>query len=255
MTNTSWQHVSKWYGKSVASKDSYHENLVIPKTLKLLSLTPDSKLLDLACGNGILARHIPKTNTYFGFDAAASLIKDAQASDKNPLHRYATADVTKPLSIIDTNFSHAAIILALQNISDGLKVLQNVQKHLRPHGKLLIVLNHPCFRIPRQSSWGIDETNKIEYRRINRYLSPLKIPITTHPGAAASRVPNGSPITWSFHEPLSSYSEMLFKSGFVIEKLEEWTSHKESVGSAARMENRARDEFPLFLALLCRRMS
>jgi len=38
---------------------------------------------------------------------------------------------------------------------------------------------------------GIDEANKIEYRRINRYFTPLKIPITTHPGEAKSSV------TWS----------------------------------------------------------
>ena len=42
---------------------------------------------------------------------------------------------------------------------------------------------------------------------------------------------------------------MLQQAGFVIQLIEEWGSDKSSVGSAARMENRSRQEFPLFLAL------
>ena len=70
--------------------------------------------------------------------------------------------------------------------------------------------------------------------------------VTMHPGEAKS------PLTWSFHQPISAYTKMLTDNGFVIEKLEEWTSDKESVGKAGKMENRARAEFPLFLAILAR---
>jgi len=35
----------------------------------------------------------------------------------------------------------------------------------------------------------------------------------------------------------------------LVNDLEEWTSNKLSVGKAAKSENRARAEFPLFLAL------
>jgi len=35
----------------------------------------------------------------------------------------------------------------------------------------------------------------------------------------------------------------------VIEKIEEWASDKDSVGKAAKMENRARAEIPLFMAI------
>jgi hypothetical protein len=42
---------------------------------------------------------------------------------------------------------------------------------------------------------------------------------------------------------------MLKDAGFAIDVIEEWTSDKESEGRAARMENRSRSEFPLFLAI------
>jgi hypothetical protein len=42
---------------------------------------------------------------------------------------------------------------------------------------------------------------------------------------------------------------MLNKAGFMIAKIEEWTSDKESEGKTAKQENRARAEFPLFMAI------
>ena len=244
-TSTSWEKSGSWYTKSVGEKGNYyHQHLVIPNSLRLLNLQNNSSLLDLACGQGVLARALPKSVGYLGLDLSPSLIKEAQRLSR---HQFKVADVSKPLPSPPQKFSHAAIILALQNLEHPETALKNASDYLIPGGKLLIVLNHPCFRIPRQSSWGIDPQNKLEYRRVNRYLSPLKIPVTTNPG-----IPN-SPVTWSFHYSLSSYFQFLKNSGFVITDLEEWASDKASVGRAARMENRARSEFPLFIALLAQK--
>lgn len=244
--NTSWQKVASWYHKSVKDEGSYHQSLVTPKALQLLKLDQKSSLLDLGCGQGILAKSLPN-NYYQGADLSVKLIEIAKREDRNPLHHFIVVDVTKPLSLDKKDFTHAAIILALQNIERGDLAIENAGKYLTRGGKLVIVLNHPCFRIPRQSFWEIDEQNKIEYRRINRYLSPLKIPIKMHPGM------KNSPLTWSFHYAISDYSKFLHKAGFCIEEIEEWTSAKTSLGKVAKMENRARDEFPLFLTFVCRK--
>ena len=54
----------------------------------------------------------------------------------------------------------------------------------------------------------------------------------------------------SFHRPLSSYAEALAKAGFVIANLEEWKSNRVSeTGPRAKAENKARNEFPLFMAI------
>ena len=247
--NTSWQKVSKWYNSLVEDKGHfYHQEIIIPKSLSLLNLNSNSSVLDLGCGQGVLARAVPKNVYHHGIDIAPTLIDFAKKHDKNPLHRYLVGDITRSLLIEKKDFSHAAIILALQNVESPKSVLQNASQHLARDGKVLIVLNHPAFRIPRQSSWGVDPANKIQYRRINRYLSPLKIPIIMHPGM------KNSPLTWSFHFPLSSYSQFLQESGFVIEKIEEWTSPKKSVGRMRRTENLSRNEIPLFLALLAQKM-
>ena len=181
---------------------------------------------------------------YVGIDAAAPLIQAARGYKHPASHRFIQADITKNLPLQGALFSHAAIILALQNIEDPMAVFKNASLHLHPGSPLVIVLNHPCFRIPRQSSWKVDAENKLQYRRIDRYMSSMKIPIQTHPGKGEK-----SSQTISFHHPISSYSRWLKESGFLIEVIEEWISDKKSLGGAAKMENRSREEFPLFMAI------
>lgn len=249
--STSWHKVGKWYDENVGeSGHYYHQHVILPNALRLLELpkSSPSALLDLACGQGVLSRQLPSQTSYVGVDLADSLIKAARQHNKNPKNQFILSDITKPLALPSSDFTHATIILALQNIEDPLKVFKNAAQHLVPGSKFLIVLNHPCFRIPRQSSWKVDPEQKIQYRRIDRYMSTMKIPIQTHPGKGAE-----STQTWSFHHPLSAYSKWLKEADFAIDLIEEWCSNKISEGKAAKMENRSREEIPLFMAILATR--
>lgn len=241
--NTSWQKVAPWYGKlTEGGGHYYHQHVVIPGVLKLLQLDSKSKLLDLACGSGVLAKALPGEVEYLGVDLADNLVKIAKKEDKNYKHSYLVADATKTLTI-PKDFTHAAVVLALQNMAWPGKAIKNSSDHLVPGGRLVIVLNHPAFRIPRQSSWEIDGAKKTQFRRVDRYMSPMEIPINMNPSDRNSEV------TWSYHFPIYMYSRMLKDAGFVIDLIEEWTSDKESEGRSARMENRSRSEFPLFMAI------
>lgn len=249
---TSWQKVGKWYNETVGEEGHYyHQSLIIPSVLKLFNFSPteSASVLDLACGQGVLSRHLPPRVSYLGVDAAAQLIAAAKQYNKQSSHRFIHADVTQKLPIQETLFSHASIILALQNIENPLAVFKNANHYLKSGAPFVIVLNHPCFRIPRQSSWKVDEENKIQYRRIDRYMSPMKIPIQTHPSKG-----NASSQTWTFHHSLSDYSRWLKEAGFTIELIEEWCSNKVSEGRAAKMENRSRQEIPLFMAIIARKI-
>lgn len=243
-SDTSWQKVSKWYGGIVGEKGHFfHQTVIIPNSLRLLELDSSSRLLDVACGQGVFARSIDNKVQYVGLDKASELISEAKKRDRNLNHKYIVADATKSFPLKE-RFDRACIVLALQNIKEPDKTIQNVSEIIESGGRFLIVINHPSFRIPRQSSWEEDKTNKIQYRRINRYMSPIEIPINAHPGR------ENSPVTWSYHHPLEDYSKYLFEAGFLVEKIEEWTSEKHSVGKNSKQENRARDEFPMFMAIL-----
>lgn len=247
--STSWESVGKWYNASVGEEGHYyHRKIILPGVLRLMDFSQNQNhvsVLDLGCGQGVLARQLPANIPYTGLDASATLVKEAKKTDTNSKHHYILADITKSLPLEKKLFSHAAIILALQNVEHPEYVFKNAAQHLEEQGKFIIILNHPCFRIPRQSSWEVDKAKKIQYRRLDRYGSSLKIPIQAHPSKQEK-----SATTWSFHHSLAAYSKWLYESGFVIEQLEEWYSDKISEGGAAVMENRSRQEFPLFLAIV-----
>lgn len=248
MTNSSWQKVSKWYNKSVGDEGHYyHQHVIMPNLKRILKLKENQSLLDLACGQGVLERNMDSNIDYVGIDLASNLIREAIDKKTNPKHKFLVADVSKDLPITKIDFDAGAIVLALQNIKKPFGVIKNFSKHIRKNGQLVIVLNHPVFRIPRHTAWENDVTNKIQFRRIDDYMSPLEIPILAHPGKKESEN------TWSYHYPLSAYTEMLFNNGFCIEKIEEWISNKKSTGSNAKVEDRARNEFPLFMTIIARK--
>jgi SAM-dependent methyltransferase len=262
---TSWEREAEWYSSCVGKKGhTYHQILIIPKTLNLLR--EQSSILDLGCGSGVLSRHV--SIPYTGVDASPSLIKEAKSYRRTNAHFF-VADVTQPFSFetkyscatfilslqnfvadvtqpfsFETKYSCATFILSLQNMDNPAAALATAHRHLHPEGMLLLVLNHPCFRIPRQSSWQIDAAHKIQYRRINRYLSPLTVPI---------QLANTSLL--SFHYSLTDIMHFLCSSGFLLTHLEEWCSPKKSSGRNAKMEDRARREIPLFLTLVGRKIS
>ncbi len=249
---TSWETSSSWYDKIVGAKGHYyHQQVIIPGVLKLLKAAkgPAPHLLDLACGQGILARHLPKDMKYLGVDASSTLIQSAKKQHPQSHHQFLIRDLSSFVELPAKDFSHAACILAAQNLSDPLPLFQTAHAHLRKNASFIIVLNHPCFRIPRQSGWGVDDQKKLQYRRIDRYMSELKIPIQTQPSKQQA-----SENTWSFHHPLSYFTAMLKQAGFVLDHIEEWCSDKKSVGKTAAMENRSRQEFPLFMTLIAKKM-
>lgn len=245
MTNrkkrTDWETSASWYTSIVDEKGHfYHREVVIPNTLDLLQLKKGDAVVDLACGQGVLARALPKHVKYLGVDGSKSLIAAAKKQSK---HTFKVHDLCTPFSSNET-FSHAVICLALQNIGEPDITLQSAYKLLKKDGKLLLIMNHPCFRIPRQTHWGVDEGKKLQYRRIDAYMTPLSIPIQTAPSRGKK-----SETTTSFHYPLSELFHMLKNAGFMVADMHEWVSPKKSSGGKARMENKARKEFPLFLAI------
>jgi ubiquinone/menaquinone biosynthesis C-methylase UbiE len=246
---TSWESSTRWYDKIVGTEGHYyHRQVILPKLLQMTGWKEQKTLtlLDIGCGQGILERMLPTTCSYTGVDISPSLVALAQKKALSANHRFLTGDVTKKLNLPLNNFTDAVFLLSLQNMDDPQKALSFAAHHLAPHGRLSLVLNHPCFRIPRQSSWEVDENKKLQYRRIDSYSSPLKVPIQMQPGREKS-----SPTTYSAHFSLAALSSWLQACNFTIVRMEEWHSDKESEGSKARMENRARKEFPLFLTLIC----
>jgi ubiquinone/menaquinone biosynthesis C-methylase UbiE len=239
----SWEGSDDWYGSIVGEKGHYyHQHVILPKLLPFVGMKRGA-WLDVGCGNGVLARHLPKTFDYLGIDASKGLIAEAK---KLTLGREFLVEDAACFQT-EKEFDCVVFILSFQNMKEGEKVIEMASRVLKKDGKVVIVMNHPCFRIPRQSSWGEDAATKLQFRKVYSYMSDLAIPIATHPGRKDSQQ------TISYHHSLSTYSSWLYQHGLSIEKIEEWCSDKKSTGVKAKMEDRARREIPLFLAMLAKK--
>lgn len=247
---TSWGKVADWYSDLLEKEEgTYQKELILPNLLRLLEIKKGETILDLACGQGFFSREFLKAGArVIGVDVARELIHLANELTKKELPTVKTEFIISPaddLSFIkDKSIDKVVIVLAIQNIENVAGVFKECQRVLRPAGKLFLVLNHPAFRIPKQSSWEWDEKNKSQYRRVDQYLSESKIEIQMHPGD------NPSEKTISFHRPLQYYFKLLGKNGFAVDRLEEWNSHKKSQpGPRAKAEDKIRKEIPIFMCL------
>lgn len=241
---TSWDHVAGWYDKLVGESGSdYHRNVVLPAVLRMLGEVAGKKVLDVCCGQGVLCRMLAQQGAQaVGIDASPRLIDAARRHGGGA--RYETADARDLGQLADASFDAATCVMALQDLDDPAAVIASMAKALRPGGKALIVIMHPCFRVPRQSSWGWDETKSLQYRRIDAYAAAREIPIATHPGAG------GGEQTTFYHRPLADYINAFGACGMGVVACEELLTHRQSQpGGRSRAENRAKREFPLFLAM------
>ena len=246
---TSWGHVANWYHEHVSeSDDTYHEKVIKPNLLRVIGDSRGKRVLDVACGEGFFSRALTAAGAHVtGADIAPELIAIAKKLGPADITYLAAPASRMPLP--DASFDAGICVLALQNIKDLSGTLAQVSRLLKKDGLFIIVLNHPCFRIPRHSQWGFDADASVQFRRLDRYLSETSIPVQMHPGKDPRIT------TLSYHRPLQVYMKELAKHGFVLAGLEEWISHRVSEKGPRRdAEDRARKEFPLFLMLRARRV-
>lgn len=240
---TSWGKVANWYDNLLEKDgDSYQKMLILPNLSRLVEAKRGEVILDLACGQGFFAREFAKSGAkVIGVDISPELIEIAK-QDKSVEYHISPAH---KLDFLQKNsIDKVLITLSLQNIENANEVIREVSRILKAKGKLFLVINHPAFRIPKASAWGWDEGRKIQFRKIDSYLSESKEQIQMHPGDKPWEK------TISFHRPLQYYFKALNKNGMLVSRLEEWSSHKTSeMGPKKAAEDKARHEFPLFLFL------
>lgn len=252
---TDWHDIAQWYDELVGESGSeYHQHVVLPGVVRLLGPVAGQRILDVACGQGVLCRLLwTRGVTTVGIDAARDLIEAAKrhAGDQSPGNRFLVGDARELGFLEENEFDAAACVLAMQNIHPIQPVFQCVARALKPGGKFVIAMMHPAFRGAKESHWGWDQEKKIQYRRVDRYLIPRKSPIVAHPGRKQH-----SEYTWTFHKPIESYVKAARNAGLLIDAMEEWPSHKTSQpGPRQAAENQARKEIPMFLAIRCRKVT
>lgn len=249
VASASWGSVASWYDKHLSEDDTYHQKVILPNLLRLVEPRSREAIVDLACGSGYFAKAFAGGGAVVtGIDISEELIAIARKAAPSVSYHVGKAEDCPIIS--NQTKDKVVIVLAIQNIEHVQKVFAEAARMLKLGGAIHLVMNHPAYRIPKQSSWEYDDKKKVQYRRIDQYMSESTSAIEMHPGMT------DSPQTISFHRPLQYYFKALAKAGFAVDRLEEWISHKDSdSGPRARAENNARKEIPLFLYLGAKRLS
>jgi ubiquinone/menaquinone biosynthesis C-methylase UbiE len=253
---TSWDAVADWYDGWVGEEGSeHHRETALPALLALLAAEPGEQILDLGAGQGVLAPAIAGAGAHYtGVDASPRLIGLARQRHGTQ-GRFLVGDA-RNLAVLRElkmgSFDAVTFLLSLQDMDPLGTVLAQAAWALKPEGRVAILLTHPGFRVPRQSGWGWDAGRKLLYRRVDRYLTPLPVPMKVLPG----QPPNEA--TRSFHRPISGYVNALASCGLLVDRLVEIPGHKAPPPpdpTAADAVERARQEIPLFLGLRARKMA
>lgn len=239
---TSWGKEASWYSTHLAGEDTYHTQVLLPNILRVVEPHKGQTVLEIGCGEGFFAEAIAKEGSAVtGCDIAPELIALAQ---KKGGARYLVTPAQNLSVFNGMRFDVVLAVLTLQNMERLDVVMKEVARVLQPDGRFIFVLNHPVIRSPQTSSWGFDTAQKTQYRRLDAYLSERRVKIDMHPGKEKKSV------TYSFHRSLQEYMKLLRGAGFVVTRLEEWISHRQSQpGPRAHAEDISRKEFPLFMMI------
>jgi ubiquinone/menaquinone biosynthesis C-methylase UbiE len=248
-----WDAVAAWYDGWVGKGGSqYHRRLAVPATLQLLDARPGEAIIDIGAGQGVLAPFIAQAGAvYTGIEVSPKLL--ALARQHHGEHgRFLRADAARlnEQSAMQAElFDGAVFLLSIQDMNPLDEVLRSATWVLKPGGRIVILMTHPCFRVPRQSGWGFDEGRKLQFRRVDRYLTPLPVPMKQHPGSKSG-------VTISFHRPLSEYINTMAACGLLLDRMEEIPLGDASLKKdRSKAEKLADDEIPLFLGLRAHKLS
>jgi len=251
--STSWGKVASWYDELLKNDDSYQAKVILPNLLRVLNLKKGEKIYDLACGQGYFANVFSHVGAeVVASDISKSLIETAKKNSKPASIRQGGEKISFYITpahraqfLKDNSIDTIVVVLAIQNIENVNEVLIECNRILNKNGRMILVLNHPSFRVPQGSDWYF--ADGIQSRIVSKYLSESKILIDMTPG---EKNPKKKIKTISFHRPLQYYVKLFSKNGFVITRLEEWISHKQSnTGPRQLAEDKARKEIPMFMCV------
>jgi ubiquinone/menaquinone biosynthesis C-methylase UbiE len=249
---TSWSGVTEWYDEYLKDEDNYQHKVILPNLLRLLNIKEKEVLLDLGCGQGFFIEKIFDKYAgvdVYGIDLSSKLLKIAEEKFSNNKNVFLKAtDAAKLSHINDESIDKVYSVLALQNMADVDSVIKEVKRVLKPGGRCLFVINHPSFRIPKESDWKFDNNINKQGRIVFNYMTDKKYVIDLNPGRKAAGEKTEETI--SFHHPLQYFSKIFDKHDMAISRIEEWISHKKSEeGGRQKAEDDARKEIPMFMCL------
>jgi SAM-dependent methyltransferase len=235
MTNQDSNQISKdawdanaehWDARMGDDGNDFFNVLCWPVLASLLAVQPDSRILDIACGNGLTTRRLAALGvSVTAFDFSVNLIEKAKARNSpisNSLISYHVLDATNESELITTlqpsaPFDSALSNMALFDMPEIEPLFRALRKLLKPNGVFVFSLMHPAFNNPSAAllaeEWDDGEFHTRYAVKTSRYMTSFE-----SKGLALRNQPKPQ---LYFHRPIRYYLNIAFQNGFILDGFEE----------------------------------
>jgi len=221
-----WERNSEFWDNHIGEGNAFHLELIRPAVEGLLAPRPGEAVLDLACGNGVYARHLAGIGCeVVACDFARSFIELARKREEgvrrvHPID-YRVIDAADPAQL-DTlgqkRFDAIVCNMSLMDIVDINPLFERLPRMMKPEGRFVFTIMHPCFNnVEAVKVAELDEqVDPPRVRHAIRVSGYLDIPPQKGPGIA------GQPeMHYYFHRPLSEILNLAFDHGMVMDGIME----------------------------------
>ncbi|MFH1463132.1 MAG: class I SAM-dependent methyltransferase [Pseudomonadota bacterium] len=217
-----WEANAAFWDARMGEGNDFQNVLVWPATERLLALRPGERVLDVACGNGLTSRRMAALGAeVLGIDFCGPLIERARERTPQDLPiRYRVLDATDEAALRSLGtFDAVQCSMALFDMATIEPLLRAVAGMLRPGGRFVSSLLHPCFNNPSsvhtaELSAREDGSFETVYSvKISRYLASYE--------AGGAAIPGQPAPQRYFHRSLTAVLEAAFAAGLVLDGFEE----------------------------------
>lgn len=207
-----------------AEGNDFHRFLIAPTTLRLLALRPGEEVLEIACGNGQFAREMARLGVRVtAFDFAPTFIERARAHSAEtglPID-YHVLDATQEEPLLGLGvgrFDAVVANMAFMDIIDLESVLRATTRLLKPGGRLVFSIMHPCFNHSGQRMFMEQED------RDGRLITVTGVKIVSYRSTGVQQglgiIGQPSP-HYYFNRTLSAYIEACVAAGLLVSGMAE----------------------------------
>jgi len=210
----------------------FHRELIGPAVEALLDLRAGERVLDVACGSGMLARRMASLGAAVtAVDFSAELLKRAQARGQSggTAIRYLQADATDEEALAafgEGMFDALTCTMALMDMPEIGPLYRAARRLLKPDGRFVFATMHPAFNSnnPVFTAELADVDGELlltNALKISRYMD-----IPPEKGMGAKNEPSPH---YYYHRPLHELLGEAFTAGLVLDGLIEAAFDPEKV--------------------------
>jgi len=252
MQRREWATLADWFDENQGDEgDLWHRTLIFPGLMKVIGKVSGRDILDVGCGNGSLARILARMgNRVIGVDGSAGIIEHAKAREAaNPIGATYYAMDAANLSMFEANsFDLVTTCMALMDLPDAAGAIKEMGRVVKRSGRCVMLFSHPCFDIPRASSWlnewGFGRKPMLSLR-LERYREVFSEWLGWSKDIDYEML--------ACHRPLSWYFRAIRDAGMAVTMLDEPEPTKEFLAQSD--SGAAVEKFPLHCVIEARPMA